>query len=108
MPTLVAAMTTNVPKNSGHAAAGFRNAAAPRYTSPEAARIGARSPPLGVSSAMKLAMPMPTKVGHQLNERHSVGEDVMRPSDERGLAIRRRQKGSVIPTRAFSSGLAFQ
>jgi hypothetical protein len=45
---------------------------APRYTSPDAARIGANSLPLSLplnmSSATKAAKTMPAKVGHHCSE----------------------------------------
>ena len=57
-------------EESGHAADGLHKTAAPRYTSPDAARIAVSSPPLGMSSAIKPAKPMPANAGHQFNEFH--------------------------------------
>jgi hypothetical protein len=65
-------MVTTVPKNSSHAIEGICRAAAPRYTNPDTARIGAKSLPLSLPlsmpSATKAAKAMPANVGHHCSE----------------------------------------
>ncbi|MDR0358352.1 MAG: hypothetical protein LBJ87_02660 [bacterium] len=56
---------TKVAQNTGHAAPRLLNAAAPRYTTADAASTFDTSAPLSRSTAMNAAKPRPTRIGQR-------------------------------------------